>query len=73
MVTWLDIDSAPEDDTEVLVFDPEHGVCLAECNLGDWLATCAGVYVNIGIEDVDLIHLKPTHWQPKPESPTPPT
>ena len=73
MNEWQSMETTPNSDTEVLVFDPKYGVCLAEFNLGDWIATCAGCFVNIGVEEIDLIHLSPTHWRTKPDAPTQPS
>ena len=57
--TWLPIDSAPKDGTEVLGWDPRLGVrvVFAIGGADDW------------VEVSECRSVNPTHWQPLPAPP----
>lgn len=58
---WQPIESAPKD-REVLLLDPEVGVCMGAYYSGKYWTT---VCVRGGEDDFS----EPTHWMPLPEPP----
>jgi hypothetical protein len=65
MSKWQEIGAAPNDEeTEVLIYDPDHGIRVA-CWYGsrrpnEW----------IGADDLaNHVTYTPTHWMPLPEEP----
>jgi hypothetical protein len=63
---WRQMDTAPQDGTEVLVFVDGH-VAVAASNGGRWYGMVAGKRADDSTGAVDLG--TPTHWRPLPPPP----
>lgn len=67
---WQPIETAPKDLSEVLVYDPNDGVCIAR-----WEKLAPSPFWNKDIFDlwdskeVEDISVEPTHWMPLPPDP----
>ena len=68
-MTWQPIETAPRDETRVMLFCQYDGICTAEWWQGEWLVYADKYQPAYDLDGKALKASAATHWQPLPEPP----
>lgn len=73
LTQWQPIDSAPKDETDIIIFCPYIGVTTAKFYDRKWICTANGGEKAVSYMDYSTTEyhddIKPTHWMQLPNSP----
>lgn len=72
MMTWQPIETAPKDDSAILIFDPKQGICIATNDgefMDEWYVDGYGLCYEGAGDYAGLRVAYPTHWMPLPTPP----